>query len=54
MTIEELRRELQDSRGPQEEGIGDWEEEKIGMELQLEQQRARINALEDEQVAAAT
>ena len=52
--IEELRRELQNARGPQDAGIEDWEDEKIGLELQLEQQRARINALEDEQVSAAT
>ena len=45
---------MQNAKGPQEAGIQDWEDEKIGLELQLEQQRARINALEDEQVSAAT
>lgn len=51
--IEELRRELENSKGPQDAGIEDWQDEKIGLELQLEQQRARINALEEEQVSAA-
>ena len=52
-TIEELQRELENARGPQDAGVADWEDEKIGLELQLEQQRARINALEEEQVNAA-
>ena len=35
--IEELRRELENARGPQDAGIEEWEDEKIGLELQLEQ-----------------
>lgn len=43
-----------DTGRPRSAGIEGWEDEKIGLELQLEQQRARLNALEEEQVNSAT
>ena len=52
-TITQLRQELENQR-PQSAGIADWEEEKIGFEIDIEQQKARINALETEQFESAS
>ena len=52
-TINQLRHEIENQR-PQSAGFQDWQEEKIGLELQLEQNKARVNALEDDQVNSAT
>ena len=52
-TINQLRHEIENQR-PQSAGFQDWQEEKIGLELQLEQNKARVNALEDVQVNSAT
>lgn len=51
-TIDQLRRELDDAR-PQSAGLADWEDEKIGLELQIEQYEARVSALDAEQTASA-
>ena len=52
-TIDHLRNELENQR-PQSAEKNDWDEEKIGFELKIEQNMARINALENEQVASAS
>lgn len=46
-TIDQLRQELDDAR-PQSAGLADWEDEKIGFELQIEQYEARVGALDAE------
>ena len=52
-TIDKLRQELENQRPATAQSF-DWEDEKVGYELQLEQKDVRINALEQEQVQSAT
>ena len=47
-TIDKLREELENKSRPGTAQSFDWEDEKVGFELQLEQKDVRINALETE------
>lgn len=48
--IEQLKNELQNQRPATAHTNLEWEDEKIGLELQIDQNNARINALEQEAI----
>ena len=51
--VQELRVELKNKRPMTAHGNGDWEDEKIEMEVRLQKAQARIDAMQNEMTSSA-